>query len=368
MADIWVPLRAGTDIVFLGALINYVLANAAATSASTSCTTPTPRRSSATTSRTRRISDGLFSGWDETERKYRPDSWLYAGVRADGGGAGRDARAARTACGARTAAAQPHDLIGRRSRSRRCSIRAASIQLLKRHFARYTPELVEQRLRHRRKGRSCAVAETFCVARPGPDKTARSATPSAGRSTRPASQIIRAAAILQLLLGNIGRPGGGIMALRGHASIQGSTDIPTLYDILPGYLPMPNFEAGTHTLANYIEQNGAETGWWHNIDKYIVSLLKAWYGDAATRGERLRLQLAAAHHRRSFAPGLLARHGRRQDGRAVRLRPESRRSARRTRGWSAARWPSSIGWSCATWSKSRPPASGTTRRKSSAAN
>ena len=59
-------------------------------------------------------------------------------------------------------------------------------------------------------------------------------------------QIIRAAAILQLLLGNIGRPGGGIMALRGHASIQGSTDIPTLYDILPGYLPMPTFERATH--------------------------------------------------------------------------------------------------------------------------
>ena len=88
-------------------------------------------------------------------------------------------------------------------------------------------------------------------------------------------QIIRAAAILQLLLGNIGRPGGGIMALRGHASIQGSTDIPTLYDILPGYLPMPNFEPKRHTLDEYIKQNGADTGWWHNVDKYIVSLLKA---------------------------------------------------------------------------------------------
>ena len=61
-------------------------------------------------------------------------------------------------------------------------------------------------------------------------------------------QIIRAAAILQLLLGNTGRPGGGVMALRGHASIQGSTDIPTLYDILPGYLPMPFFEADSQTL------------------------------------------------------------------------------------------------------------------------
>ena len=67
-------------------------------------------------------------------------------------------------------------------------------------------------------------------------------------------QIIRAAAILQLLLGNIGRPGGGILALRGHASIQGSTDIPTLYDILPGYLPMPFFEADSESLDKIISR------------------------------------------------------------------------------------------------------------------
>jgi hypothetical protein len=94
-------------------------------------------------------------------------------------------------------------------------------------------------------------------------------------------QTIRAAAILQLLLGNVGRPGGGIMALRGHASIQGSTDIPTLYDILPGYLPMPT--SSEHDLASYLKKHRADKGWWHNIDKYMVSLLKAYYGDAATR-------------------------------------------------------------------------------------
>ncbi len=96
-------------------------------------------------------------------------------------------------------------------------------------------------------------------------------------------QIIRAAAILQLLLGNIGRPGGGIMALRGHASIQGSTDIPTLYDILPGYLPMPVHNADDDSsLAAWIKLHQSPKGWWFNIDKYIVSLLKAYYGDAAT--------------------------------------------------------------------------------------
>ena len=73
-------------------------------------------------------------------------------------------------------------------------------------------------------------------------------------------QYIRTAAILQLLLGNIGRPGGGILALRGHASIQGSTDIPTLYNILPGYLPIlpparrhqsPTHQSPTHQSSSH---------------------------------------------------------------------------------------------------------------------
>ena len=95
--------------------------------------------------------------------------------------------------------------------------------------------------------------------------------------------MIRAAAILQLLLGNIGRPGGGILALRGHATIQGSTDIPTLYDLLPGYLPMPEGAAAARpTSTTTSTANGAERGWWSNFPKFIVTLLKAWFGDAAT--------------------------------------------------------------------------------------
>ena len=94
-------------------------------------------------------------------------------------------------------------------------------------------------------------------------------------------QYIRTASIIQLLLGNIGRPGGGILALRGHASIQGSTDIPTLYDILPGYLPMPAAEAHG-SLHDYIEQSSPPAGYWANMGAYTVSLLKAWWGDAAT--------------------------------------------------------------------------------------
>ena len=114
------------------------------------------------------------------------------------------------------------------------------------------------------------------------------------------AQFIRTAAIVQLLLGNMGRPGGGIMALRGHASIQGSTDIPTLYNILPGYLAMPM--VGLHdSWDEYVGAIGSkdQKGFWANADTYAVSLLKAWWGEkAATGRERLGLRLPAAAQRR----------------------------------------------------------------------
>jgi formate dehydrogenase major subunit len=96
-------------------------------------------------------------------------------------------------------------------------------------------------------------------------------------------QYIRGASILQALLGNIGRPGGGILALRGHASIQGSTDIPTLFDLLPGYIPMPHAHTN-EDLEAFIAAEGTDRGFWANMGAYTVSLLKAWWGSAATEG------------------------------------------------------------------------------------
>ena len=251
MADVWVPIRAGSDLVFLGALINYVLHD------NRDFREYVVRYTNASAIirgdfKDTEDLDGLFSGWDDAQRRYMTDSWRYAGVEADD--AARDMTLQHPQC---------------------------VYQLLKRHFARYTPELVEQ-VCGTPKDQFLRVADTYCSAS-GPDKTGAICYAVGWTQHSTGVQIIRAAAILQQLLGNIGRPGGGIMALRGHASIQGSTDIPTLYDILPGYLPMPNFESGTHDLATYIEQNGTKQGWWHNTDKYIVSLLKAWYGDAATK-------------------------------------------------------------------------------------
>ena len=114
----------------------------------------------------------------------------------------------------------------------------------------------------------------------GPERTAAVCYAVGWTQHSKGVQIIRAAAILQLLLGNIGRPGGGILALRGHASIQGSTDIPTLYDILPGYLTMPR--KGDETLQQYLDHYTKKTGLWSNYPKYLVSILKAYYGKNAT--------------------------------------------------------------------------------------
>jgi formate dehydrogenase major subunit len=152
-------------------------------------------------------------------------------------------------------------------------------QILKRHFARYTPEM---------------VAEVAGVPEDQFLEVARLVTENSGRDRTTAFvyslgwtqhtvgvQYIRTAAILQALLGNIGRPGGGILALRGHASIQGSTDIPTLFDLLPGYLPMP-FANGNDNLDGYVDAESVDKGFWANTRDYMVSLLKAYWGDAAT--------------------------------------------------------------------------------------
>jgi formate dehydrogenase major subunit len=278
MADIWVPLRAGSDIVFLGGLIHYVLENQREfreyvvhyTNAATILRDDFKDTEDL---------DGFFSGWNAKENKYDPATWLYKGAPAkatkgdqpghaeEGGGHGKD----------RGGEAQEtsHLEYDQSLQHPRCVF-----QVLKRHFARYTPEMVE---------RACGVpralflkvADTFSAAS-GPEQTAAICYAVGWTQHSKGVQIIRSAAILQMLLGNIGRPGGGILALRGHASIQGSTDIPTLYDILPGYIPMPFFEADSRSLQAYFKKHKTRTGLWSGFDKYFISLMKAYYGEAAT--------------------------------------------------------------------------------------
>jgi anaerobic selenocysteine-containing dehydrogenase len=151
-------------------------------------------------------------------------------------------------------------------------------QILKRHFSRYTPEMVEK-VTGCPKEAFLEVAKTICE-NSGRERTMAFCYAVGWTQHSKGVQVIRTAAILQLLLGNIGRPGGGILALRGHATIQGSTDIATLYDILPGYIPMPDVNKKHHAWRDYVENETAETGWWNNLPKYATSQMKAWYGEA----------------------------------------------------------------------------------------
>ena len=153
-------------------------------------------------------------------------------------------------------------------------------QILKRHFARYTPEVVSEVCGCTPK-QLVQVAELLC-ANSGKDRTSAIVYALGWTQHSTGVQMIRTAGILQLLLGNAGRPGGGIMAMRGHSTIQGSTDVATLYDTLPGYLPQPTADRHHEKLDSYVEYEGLPTGYWCNFRKFIVSQLKAWYGDAAT--------------------------------------------------------------------------------------
>ena len=279
MADYWLPIRAGSDIVFLGAMIRYVLENERYFRDYVVHYTNAPTILRDDFQDTEDLG-GLFSGWDAGKKQYDPESWLYAGAekKTEGEQPGMDEHGgghAKDRGGEAQNLDEPRQ--DRTLQHPRCVF-----QVLKRHFARYTPELVE-RTCGIPKERFLEVADIFTRAS-GRERTAAICYAVGWTQHSTGVQIIRSACILQLLLGNIGRPGGGILALRGHASIQGSTDVPTLYDILPGYLPMPAHGApDENDLASYIKKHRSSKGWWSNLDKYIVSLLKAYYGDGATK-------------------------------------------------------------------------------------
>lgn len=277
MADIWVPLRAGSDVLFLGALINYVLTQGKEFRDYVVAYTNAPMILREDFRDTEDLG-GLFSGWDPEKKKYDPKSWLYQGSPEEkdagtghedhSGGHGKD----RGGEAGDTGKYESDPTL----QHPRCVY-----QVLKKHFSRYTPEMVEQYCGVP-KNLFFKVAEAYCSAS-GPEQTGTICYAVGWTQHSNGVQIIRAAAILQLLLGNVGRPGGGVLALRGHASIQGSTDVATLYDILPGYLPSPMLDKDANSLKDYINKHRSRTGWWANFDKYIVSFLKAYYGDAATQ-------------------------------------------------------------------------------------
>ena len=288
-SDKHIPIRAGSDVVFLGALINHILSNELYFKDYVVHYTNAATLVSEEFRDTEEL-DGLFSGYDEELGSYSPKSWAYA--TEDGGASpgtigGPAATHEHGDSKAERAAGDEHGSGGpalehaRVMRDETLQDPRTVFQILKRHYARYTPEMVAD---------ACGISvDDF-------EYVAKAVTENSGRERTTAfvyavgwtqhtlgAQFIRTAAIVQLLLGNMGRPGGGIMALRGHASIQGSTDIPTLYNILPGYLAMPM--VGLHdSWDEYIAAIGSkdQKGFWANADTYAVSLLKAWWGEKAT--------------------------------------------------------------------------------------
>src|SRR5207253_199146 len=152
--------------------------------------------------------------------------------------------------------------------------------LLKRHFARYTPEMVEQ-VCGSPKEKFIKVAEML-LENSGRDRTSAFAYAVAWTQHTYGVQMISCCALLQLLLGNIGRPGAGVMALRGHAAIQGSTDVPTLYHSIHGYLNAPSALRPHETLRDYMAAETSPTSYYGNLPKFLVSYLKSMYGAAAT--------------------------------------------------------------------------------------
>ena len=281
MADQHVGIRSGSDIAFLGGLINYILSHDRWFKEYVLHYTNVATIVSEDFRDTEDL-DGLFSGYDEKTRKYQPLSWCYFGTEKgvmhqehEGPPEGRDTHSKEGQPGVdyrrhppRTDPTLQHP---------RCVF-----QILRRHYARYTPERVAEIC-------GCTVAEFERVAitlseNSGRERTSAFAYAVGWTQHTVGVQYIRAAGIVQALLGNMGRPGGGILALRGHSTIQGSTDIATLYNLLPGYLTAPSAQLPEHTTLNgWIDHEMPMTGWWANGRKYMVSILKAWYGDAATR-------------------------------------------------------------------------------------
>ncbi len=283
LADVHVPIRAGTDIAFLGGIINYVLENDKwfkdyvlhYTNAS-----HLVREGYADAEDL----DGVFCGLDAQKGSYDNENWQYEGMEVQSASGKRDEQyGEHRRSVSRSGRSESHGsggagLTGDPVRDLTLSHPRCVFQILKHHYRRYTPEMVQE---------VCGVSpELFlrvCRAvtdNSGPTRTTAFAYAVGWTQHSDGAQFIRACSVLQLLLGNIGRPGGGIQALRGHASIQGSTDVPTLFNLLPGYLPMPH--AHEHeSLDDYVAGEGTEKGFWGDMKKYTVSLLKAWFGGAA---------------------------------------------------------------------------------------
>ena len=295
VCDMHVAIRPGSDIAFLGGIINYILTHEkwfkeyvlAYTNASTLIEEGFKDTEDL---------GGVFSGFDPVKRSYDPGAgrWSYersteevqAASRGDGPGQHQMTPGTEGVHGYALMGGGPHKHpmaegpAAHPARDPTLQHPRCVMQLLRRHFARYTAEFVAD-VCGCRPEQMVQVAELLC-ANSGRERTTAFVYALGWTQHSTGVQMIRAAGIIQLLLGNIGRPGGGIMAMRGHVTIQGSTDLATLNDLLPGYLAQPACGAKHEKLADYLKNETLSSGYWVHKPKFLVSLLKAWYGSAAT--------------------------------------------------------------------------------------
>jgi formate dehydrogenase-N alpha subunit len=252
VADYYAPIRAGSDIAFLGGMINYLITNDKIQHEYVRNFTDAPFIVRADF----QFEDGIYSGYDEGKRRYDKSTWEYE-IGPDG-----------------------YARVDMTLQNPRCVF-----NLMKEHYARYTPDVVSQ-ITGTPKDQFLKVCEMIaeCSA---PNRVMTILYALGWTQHSYGSQMIRTAAMLQLLLGNIGMPGGGMNALRGHSNIQGLTDLGLLSNLLPGYLTLPG-EKETDYQA-YIAKRASkplrpnQMSYWQNYGKFHVSLMKAWFGDAAKK-------------------------------------------------------------------------------------
>lgn len=251
VADLYAPIRAGSDTAFLLGVIRYLLENNQVQHDYVRHYT----NASLIIRDDYQFDDGLFSGYDDKKRQYDKSSWFYQ--LDEQGNALRDETLSHPRC---------------------------VWNLLKAHVDRYTPEMV-----NRLCGTSVADFNRICeilASTSVPDRTATILYALGWTHHSAGAQIIRAAAMLQLLLGNIGMAGGGVNALRGHSNIQGYTDLGLLSTNLPGYMPLPSEKQTDYQ--TYISQitppalGVNEVNYWQNTPKFFVSMMKSFWGDNAT--------------------------------------------------------------------------------------
>ena len=329
-ADQFLQIRAGSDIAFLGGMINYALAN---NRYNHDYLVNYTNASFIVKDGFKLPDDGLYSGFDPAARTYDKTTWNYeegGAVKATaalgalpfashlinqdarGGGEPHQAQQQPKQSGGSSHAAEgqgyqaqgpagakgmgggpipPPSLPPNVAYDLSLQHPRCVFQLLKQQYSRYTPEMVE-RITGIPKDQAIKAWDTFTSIRINGDmKKAGTIIYAVGWTQHSSgTQTIRTAAMIQLLLGNIGRAGGGVNALRGHSNIQGATDMAGIFDILPGYLKMPT-PADTD-LAAYLKRTTPTASkpkewdsfnYWSNTPKFTVSFLKALYGDAATK-------------------------------------------------------------------------------------